>query len=143
LDLAIDYVDVGDAALVADFAAELGDGGAQVLDDFGEAVGADVGFVDVEDFGGGSGLDEFGEDFAALAIAVFDATVEFAVGEGACSAFAILGVGFGVEFGFAPEAEGVAGAIDDGFAAFEEDGAEAHLGEDEGGEGAAGAVADD
>ncbi len=130
MDLAIDYVDVGDAALVADFAAELGDGGAQVLDDFAEAVGADVGFVDVEDFGGGSGIDEFGEDFAALAIAVFDAAVEFAVGEGAGSAFAVLGVGFGVEFGFTPEAEGIARSLEYVFAAFEEDGAEAHLGED-------------
>ena len=74
---------------------------------------------------------------------VLDAGIELAVGEGASAALAELDVGFGVEDAAAPEAPGVAGALADQFAAFEDERAEAHLGQDEGSHQAAGAGADD
>ncbi|MNR60959.1 hypothetical protein D3C85_1825670 [compost metagenome] len=56
-----------------------------------------MGPVDVEDFGAGSGFDEFLEHLAAVVLRVADLAVELAVREGSRSAFAELGVGLGVE----------------------------------------------
>ncbi len=69
--------------------------------------------------------------------------VQLAVGEGACAAFAELHVGFGVELAFAPQAPGVLGAFAHFLAALQDDRAEAHLRQQQPGEDAAGAGADD
>jgi hypothetical protein len=76
-------------------------------------------------------------------LGVLDLAVELAVGEGAGAAFAELHVGFGVEGVLAPQAPGVLGALAHGLAALEHDGPEAHLGQHQRGEDAAGAEADD
>ncbi len=135
--------DVLDARRKTVFAAEGFDFGADALDDGDEAEGADVGFAGGEDFLRGAGLDELGEEFAGEVPGVLDAAVELAVGEGAGAALAELDVGFGVEDAAAPERPGVAGALADEFAAFEDERAKAHLGEGQGGHQAAGAGADD
>ncbi len=96
-----------------------------------------------QDFLGGAGCDELGEQFAGQVAGILDAAVELAVGEGAGAALAELDVGLGVEDAAAPEAPGVAGALADELAAFEDERAEPHLGEGEGGHQATGAGADD
>ena len=143
LAIALVQEDVGDLLLEADLAAQGDDLLAHVLDHRDEAEGADVGFGDEEDFLGRAGLDEFFQNLAAEMARVLDLRIEFAVGECAGAAFAELGVGGGVELGLAPEPERVDRALADDLAAFEDDGVEAHLGEDERCEEAAGAEADD
>ena len=60
--------------------------------------------------------------------------VELAVGKRAGPPLAKLGIGFGIESpGALPEAEGVSGALADGLAALQQQGAEPHLGQEQGG----------
>ncbi|MNL01081.1 hypothetical protein D3C87_1215360 [compost metagenome] len=127
----------------AHFAAQLGDGVAHDFDHADQAEGADVRFGDVQDFFGRAGQDELLQHFFAVVLGVFDLAVELAVGEGAGAAFAELYVRFGVQDALAPQAPGVFGAFAHGLAAFQDDGLEAHLRQDQSGEQATGAGADD
>ena len=88
-------------------------------------------------------LDELGQHLAAEEARVLDLAVELAIGERAGAAFAELDVGFGIEHASAPEAPGVFRSLAHDLAALQQDRGEAHLGEDQGGEQAAWAGADD
>src|SRR6185369_10058381 len=132
-----------DPAAQADLSSQGFDLGAQAFHYLHQAEGADVRLVDVEDLGGRSGGDELGEHFASAVPGVFDLAVELAVRKGAGSAFAELDVRFRIEVPFAPEAEGVDGALADLLAALEDDRPEARLGQEKAGEETAGAGADD
>jgi hypothetical protein len=96
----------------------------------------------IENFLRRAGLDEFRQHLAAAVARVLDLAVELAVGKGAGAAFAELNIGIGIEFAPAPEGEGVDRALAHDLAALEHERAETHLGEDKGGEQAAGAGAD-
>ena len=74
---------------------------------------------------------------------VADLAAELAVGKGAGAALAELDVGFRIEHAAAPQAPGVLGALAHRAAALEHDRAEAHLRQQQRGEEAAGAEADD
>ena len=96
-----------------------------------------------EDFLRRAGFDEFGQHLAGQVAGVLDLAVELAVGECAGAAFAELHVGFRVEHAAAPQAPGVLGALAHHLAAFEDDRPKTHLRQDQGGEQAARAGADD
>ena len=132
---------VGDLLLEAHLAAQVDDLLAHLLDHAGQAEGADVRLVDVEDFFRRTGLDELFQDLAAMVLRVLDLAVQLAVGEGPGAAFAELHVGFGVEHALAPQAPGVLGALAHFLAAFEHDRLEAHLCQQQAGEDAARAEA--
>ena len=134
--------EIGDFGPEAVFAAQRLDGGTQMFDHGDEAEGADMGLGDGEDFRRRASAHKLGENLAAEMAGVLDAAVELAVGEGAGAALAELHVGFRVEQTFAPQVPRVFGALADGFAAIEDDRAEPHLGEHQGGEQAAGSGAD-
>ena len=74
---------------------------------------------------------------------VLDPAVELAVGKGAGAALAELDVGFGVEHAAPPQAPRVLGPFANHLAAVEDDRPEAHLRQDQAGEQAARAGADD
>ena len=114
---------------------------ADVLHHLDEPEGADVGAGDVENVLGSSGADEFLHHLAAEVARVLDLAVELAVAEGAGAAFAELHVALGRELLAAPQSPGVLRALAHGPAAFEHDGAQAHLGQAQRGEHAAGAEA--
>ena len=65
--------DVVDAGRKTVFAAQGFDFGAEGFDDGDEAEGADVGFGGGQDFLGGAGFDELGEEFAGEVAGVLDA----------------------------------------------------------------------
>src|SRR6185369_9623431 len=136
----LDFLDLGPEA---HFAAEFENVGAHLLDHADQPEGADVRLVDEEDFLRRAGLDEFLEHLAAVVLRVLDLAVELAVGEGAGAAFAELDVGIRVQLALAPQAPGVLGPLAHGLAAFEDDRAKAHLGQDQTGKQAAGAGTDD
>ncbi|MNZ81480.1 hypothetical protein D3C78_1001490 [compost metagenome] len=133
---------VADLLLEAHFAAEGDDLGAHVLDHAGEAEGADVRLVDVEDLFRRAGLDELLQHLAAEEVGVLDLAVQLAVGEGPGAALAELHVGLGVEHALAPQAPGVLGALAHFLAALEDDRAKAHLRQQQAGEDAARTEAD-
>ena len=116
---------------------------AHVLDHADQPEGADVRLGDVEDFLRRAGLDEFGQHLAAEVARVLDLAVELAVGEGAGAAFAELHVRFRVEHVVAPQSPGVLGAFAHRLAALQHDRPEAHLRQDQRGEDAGRAEADD
>jgi len=132
---------VGDLFLEAYFGAKGNHVLAHLLDHAGQAEGADVRFVDVQDLVRCTGLDELFQDLAAVVVRVLDLAVELAVGEGPGAAFAELHVGLGVEHAFAPQAPGVLGALAHFLAALEDDRLEAHLGQQQAGKDTAGAEA--
>ena len=130
-------------AAEAHFAAERENAGAHLLDHADQAEGADVRLVDVEDLGRRAGLDEFLQHLAPVMLRVLDLTVQLAVGKGAGAALAELHVRVRVEFALAPQAPGVLGAFADDLAALEDDRAKPHLRQQQAGEQAARAGADD
>src|SRR6185369_1837125 len=136
----LDFLDLGPEA---HFAAEFENVGAHLLDHADQPESADVRLVDEEDFFRRAGLDEFLEHLAAMVLRVLDLAVELAVGEGAGAAFAELDVGIRVQLALAPQAPGVLSPLAHGLAAFDDDRAKTHLGQDQAGEQAAGAGADD
>ena len=127
----------------ADFAAEVLDGCAHVLDHRHQAEGADVWLADGEDLLGRAGLHEFGQHLASVVLRILDLAVQLAVRKRAGAAFAELHVRLRVEHALAPQAEGVHRAFAHRLAAFEDDRAEAHLRQQQAGEQAAGAGTDD
>ena len=105
----------------------------------GEFEGADMGPVQGEDFGIGTRGHQFFKHLAHQGLGLAHLAVELAVGEGACPPLPELGIRFRVEgpdpF---PEPKGVGGALFDRLAALEQEGVEAHLGQQQGCEIAAG-----
>ena len=136
-------VDVDDLAREAVFAAQRDDVLAHLLDHLDQPEGADVRLADIHDFLGRAGLDELGQHLAAVVFRVLDLAIQLAVRKGAGAAFAELDVRLRIEFALAPEAEGVDGAFAHHLAALEDQRAQAHLGQDQRGEQAARAGADD
>ena len=134
---------VDDARAEADLAAEALDLGAHLLDHADQPEGADVRLGDVGDLLGRAGLDELLDHLAREMARVADLAPELAVGKGAGAALAELDVRFGIEHAAPPQAPGVAGALAHGAAALEDDRAEAHLRQQQGGEESAGPEADD
>jgi hypothetical protein len=134
---------VGDVLLETNLAPQRHDLGAHLLDHADQAEGADVRLADVQDLFGRAGLDELGEHLAGQVTRVGDLAPELAVGEGAGAALAKLHVGLGVQLALAPQAPGVLGALAHRLAALQHDRAQAHLRQDQRGEDAAGAEADD
>ena len=135
--------DVGDLRAEAVFTAQGFDLGAQAFDHGDQAEGADMRLGDEEDLLGRAGGDEFGQHLAGDGFGRLDAGIELAVGEGSGAALAELHIAFGHQHAAAPQAPGVLGAFAHHLAAVEDDRAVAHLGEDQRGEDAAGAGADD
>ncbi|MNF41832.1 hypothetical protein D3C84_228700 [compost metagenome] len=133
---------VGDLLLETDFTAQCLNFVTHGLDHAGQAEGADVRLADVEDFLRGAGLDEFGQDLAAMVLRVLDLAVQLAVGESPGTAFTELHVRFGVEHVLAPQAPGVLGALANFGAALENDRLEAHLCQQQAGKNAARAETD-
>ena len=142
-DLAVVDQQVRDLALEAHFAAERDDLRAHLLDDAGEAEGADVRLADVEDFLRRAGAHELVHHLAAVELRILDLAVELAVGEQARPALAELHVGFRRQDVLAPQRPGVLRAPAHVAAALQHDGLEAHLREQQRGEQAAGTEADD
>ncbi len=136
-------LEIDDPAAEPDLAAEALDLGAHLLDHADQAEGADVRLGDEADLFRRAGADEFVEHLAREMARIADLAPELAVGERAGAAFAELHVRFGVEHAAAPQAPGVLGALAYRAAALENERLEAHLGQDEGGEDAARAEADD
>ena len=88
----------------------------------------------------GAGRHQFLEHLADDCLRFAHLAIELAVGEGAGSTFSKLGIRFRVERLLSvPEAEGIAAALLHGLAALQQQGPQAHLGQQEGGEVAAGA----
>ena len=135
--------EVGHALAEADVAAERHDLGAHLLDHADEAKGADVRLGHVENFFRRTGLDELGQHLAREMPRIADLAPELAVREGAGSAFAELHVRFGVEHALTPQPPGVFRAFANLPSALEDDRAEAHLRQHEGGEKPARAEPDD
>ena len=133
----------GDTALETDFAAQRDDFGAHALNHADEAEGADVGMCDVEDFLRRPRLDELLQDLAPEKARVFHLAVELAVREGSGATFTELNVRFRVELVAAPQLPGVLRAFAHGLATFENDRSEAHLRQQQRGEDAGRAEADD
>ena len=134
---------VGDLLLEADLAAQALDLGPDLDDHAHQAEGADVRLADVEDLLGRAGLDELRQHLAGEEARVGDLAVELAVGEGAGATLAELDIRFGVQDALAPQAPGVLGPFADLLAALQHDRPQAHLGQDQRDEDAAGAKADD
>ncbi len=134
---------VDDALPEADLAAQRDDVGTHLLDHAHEAEGADVRLGDIEDLFRRAGLDELGEHLAREVAWVADLAPQLAVRERAGAAFAELHVGLRIELALAPQAPGVLGALAHFLAAFEDDGPQPHLREDQRREDAARAEADD
>ena len=137
-ELAVVDHQVGHLALEADFAAEGDDLFAHGGDHAGQAEGADVRLADVEDLFRRAGADEFVHHLAGVELRILDLAVELAVGKQPRTAFTELHVGFGAQHLLAPQRPGVLGAAAHVLAALEHDGLEAHLGQQQGGEQAAG-----
>nr|GFD51631.1 hypothetical protein [Tanacetum cinerariifolium] len=110
---------VSHALLETDFAAQGFDLLTHVFHNAGQAKRTDVRFADVEDFFRRPGLDELVQDLATVKLRVLDLAVEFAVGKGACAAFAELNVGLWVEHVFTPQAPSVFGPLTDFLATLE------------------------
>jgi len=127
----------GELAAKTILPAQLLDGLAQTFHHGDQAEGADMGMGLGENFLGRAGLDEFVQHLAAQVAWILDLAVELAVAEGARAALAELDIGFGIEHRTAPQAPGVFGAFAHRLAALQDDGAEAGLGQDQGGEQAA------
>lgn len=140
--LAIFDQQVGDLLLEAHVGPQGDHVLAHLFDHAGEAEGADVRLVDVQDFVWRTGLDEFFQHFAAVVLRVLDLAVQLAVREGTGAAFTELHVGLRVEHAFTPQAPGVLGALAHFLAAFEDDRLEAHLCQQQAGKDAARAETD-
>ncbi len=125
-----------------DFAAGRSDRFAQGHDDFGEEVGTDVGVGVDEDAPGGAVGDECFVDLANGA-SLGGPGVEFAVGEGAGSAFAEAVVGVFDHAAFLEDGAEVEAAGGGVLASFQQDGLAAEFDAAEGGEHAGRAAADD
>ena len=130
------------ARFETDLAAEPDDLGPHLFDHLDQAEGADVRLADVHDLFRCAEAHELGQDLAAVMVGVLDLAVQLAVREGAGAAFAELHVRLGIELALAPEAEGVDGALAHDLAALEDDRIQAHLGQHQRHEQAAGAGAD-
>ncbi|MCY1344625.1 hypothetical protein D9M69_306640 [compost metagenome] len=143
LELAVVDQQVSDLVLEAHLSTEGDDLLAHGGDHAGEAEGADVRLADVHDLFRRAGADEFVHHLAAVEPGVLDLAVELAVGEQAGTALAELHVGFRCQDLLAPQRPGVLGAPAHILAALQHDGLEAHLREQQRGEQAAGAEADD
>ena len=127
-------------ALECDLAPEGGDLRPQASHHRGQLEGADVGMVQHQDLGIGACRHQLLKHLAAQMARIAHLAVELAVGKGAGAAFAELGVGLRVERAFAlPEAEGIGAAFLHRFAALQQQGLQAHLGQQQGAEVAAGA----
>ena len=142
-DLALVDQQIGDPALEAHLAAERDDLRAHLLDDAGEAEGADVRLADEQDFLGRAGAHELVHHLAAVEFWILDLAVELAVGEQARPTLAELHVGLGRQDLLAPQRPGVLGSASHVAAALEHDGLESHLRQQQRGEQTAGAEADD
>ena len=95
--------------------------------------------VQGENLGVGPGRHQLLQHLAHIGLGLTHLAVKLAVGEGAGPPLAKLGIGFGIEAaGALPEAEGVCGAFPDRLAPLQQQGAEAHLGQQQGGEVTAG-----
>ena len=71
-----------------------------------------MGPVQGEDFGIGPGSHQFFQHLAAIGLGFTYLAIELAIGKGAGTTLAQLGIGFGVEWLFAtPEPEGVGAAL--------------------------------
>jgi len=101
-----------------------------------------VRLADVKNLGRCAGLDEFGEHLARAPGRILDLAVELAVGKGTGAALAELDIGFGIELALAPQPPGVLGALAHGLAAFQDQGPEAHLRQQQAGKQAAGTGTD-
>ncbi len=142
-DLAILDEQVGDLALEAHFTAQRDDLLAHRGHHAGQAKGADVRLAHEEDFCRRAGAHELVHHLAAVELRVLDLAVELAVGEQARAALAKLHIGFGRQRVLLPQRPGVAGATAHVAAAFQHDGLEAHLRQQQRREQAAGTKAHD
>ena len=127
-------------ALEPDLPAEGFDLGPQAPDHRGQFEGADVGPVQHQNLRIGTGLHQLLEHLAAQVAGVTHLAVELAVGEGARTSLPELGIGFRVEGALAaPEAEGVGAALLHRLAPLQQQWPQAHLGQQQRAEIAAGA----
>ncbi len=134
---------VDHALLEADLAAQRLDLGSHLLDHADQPEGADVRLADVQDLFGRTGLDELGQHLARQVPRIGDLAPQLAVRKRAGATLAELHVGLGVQHTAAPQAPGVLRALAHRLAALEHDRRQAHLGQDQGCEQAAGAETDD
>ena len=82
------YVEIHDLGFKSDLASQLFNRVLPHLLDHGhEFEGTDVGFAEVQNFRWRSGRDKFGQNLASAKGGVLDLAVEFAIREGACTAF--------------------------------------------------------
>jgi len=139
---AVGDLDVRHLALEADLRAQLLHFVAHPFHHADQAEGADVRFAHIQDLFRRTGLDELGHHLAPEETRVLDAAVQLAVGEGARTALAELHVGLGIEPALAPQGPGVLGAFAHFLAAFQNDGPETHLRQQQPGEDAARAETD-
>ena len=122
--------DVVDPTLEADLAAQRGDAGTHVFHHGHQPESADVGLADIKYFGRRTSLDEFGQYLAAKVVRILDLAVKLAVGERAGATFAELHIRLRIEHALAPQTPGVLRAFTHRLAAFQNDRAKAHLGEE-------------
>ena len=122
-------INIIDPTLKPNFAAQGFDGGPQVLHDFDQAIGANVGFVDVQDLRSRPGLDQLRQHLAPVVLGVADLAVELAVGKGARPPFAKLSIRFGVEVLFEPKPKGIDTAIAHRLTPLQHQGPKPHLGQ--------------
>ena len=135
-------LEIVDSRLPAIFAAQRLDRRPHALDHGDEAEGADMRMRFPQYVVGRAGLDELLQHLAAQEARVLHPAIELAVGKGAGAAFAELHIAVRVQFGAAPQAPGILGALAHHLAAIEDDGPEAHLRQDQPGEQAARSRAD-
>src|SRR6185312_15311815 len=134
---------VGNPALEAYFATQRDDLFAHLRYAARQAKRADVRLADLKNFRRCTGAHELPHHLAAVEFRVFYLAVELAIGEHARAALAKLDVGFRCQRVFPPERPGVACPASYITAAFQYDGPEAHLREQERREESAGAEPDD
>ena len=121
-------------------AAEGLDAGAQPPHHGGQLERTDMGTVQGEDLRTGAGIHQFFQHLAHVGAGLTHLAVELAVREGAGTTLPELGVGFRIERALpAPEAERVGRALLHRLAPLQQQGPQPHLGQQQGGEIAAGA----
>ena len=130
--------DVRHALAKAHFAAQGDDACAQVFHHLDQLEGADVRVRFDQDLGRCTGFHKLLHHLAPQVARVFDLAPELAVRERAGAAFAKLHIALGVQRVFAPQVPGVFGALAYRRAAFEHDGFESHLRQQQRGKHAAG-----
>ncbi len=114
-----------------------------VLHHLDQLEGADMGLADSQNFLRCACLYKLLQYLASQVSPILDLAVQFSIGEGASATLAKLYIGFCFQFPFAPQSPGIFSALPYVQAAFYDDGAKAHLRQQQSCQDTAGAKADD